>query len=212
MAAPESTKFQINYKLGDGTLVNLYATSQAELEASLTSISDLATLVTSTGTTLGTTTQSSGGAIAYAKKALGASAVSATDATAPDCKHGSMAFRSGVGQKGPWKGWMCAAPKGAVDKCETVWIRQFVRVPWNYENPACAEVGMEFFYPDRDIEDKIHTKTIVNICKICPHLAECAEWGINRERYGIWGGITANQRRDIRRRRGIVLPREEHVA
>ena len=87
-----------------------------------------------------------------------------------------------------------------------------MRVPWNYENPACAEVGMEFYYPDRDIEDKIHTKTIVNVCKICPHLAECAEWGINRERYGIWGGITANQRRDIRRRRGIVLPREEHVA
>ena len=123
MAAPESTKFQINYKLADGTLVNLYATSQAELESSLTSISDLATLVTSTGTTLGTTTQSSGGAISYAKKALGATAVSATDATAPDCKHGSMAFRSGVGQKGPWKGWMCAAPKGATDKCDTVWIR-----------------------------------------------------------------------------------------
>lgn len=124
MAAPETTKFQINYKLADGTLVNLYATSQAELESSLTSISDLATLVTSTGTTLGTTTQSNGGgAVAYAKKALGATAISATDATAPDCKHGTMSFRSGVGQKGPWKGWMCAAPKGAADKCETVWIR-----------------------------------------------------------------------------------------
>jgi hypothetical protein len=124
MAAPETTKFQINYKLADGTLVNIYATSQAELESSLTSISDLATLVTSTGTTLGTTTQSNGGgAIAYAKKALGATAINATDATAPDCKHGTMSFRSGVGQKGPWKGWMCAAPKGAADKCETVWIR-----------------------------------------------------------------------------------------
>ena len=121
MAAPESTKFQINYKLGDGTLVNIYAISQVELEASLTSIADLATLVTSTGTALGATTQSSGGAVAYAKKALGATAT--TTDPAPDCKHGSMAFRSGVGQKGPWKGWMCAAPKGAVDKCETVWIR-----------------------------------------------------------------------------------------
>ena len=38
MAAPETTKFQINYKLADGTLVNLYATSQAELESSLTAI------------------------------------------------------------------------------------------------------------------------------------------------------------------------------
>lgn len=123
MAAPESTKFQVNYKLADGTLVNIYATSQTELESSLTSISDLATLVTTTGTTLGATPQASGGAIAYAKKALGATAVSATDATAPDCKHGSMSFRSGVGQKGPWKGWMCAAPKGAADKCDTVWIR-----------------------------------------------------------------------------------------
>jgi len=26
MAAPESTKFQVNYKLADGTLINLYAT------------------------------------------------------------------------------------------------------------------------------------------------------------------------------------------
>jgi len=77
MAASESTKFQINYRLADGT---------------------------------------------YAKKALGGTTV-VPDGAAPDCKHGSMAFRSGVGQKGPWKGWMCAAPKGAVDKCETVWIR-----------------------------------------------------------------------------------------
>lgn len=123
MAASESTKFQINYKLGDGTLINLYATNQTELEASLTSIADLATLVSSTGTALGATAQSSGGgAIAYAKKALGGTTM-ASDAVAPDCKHGSMAFRSGVGQKGPWKGWMCAAPKGAADKCETVWIR-----------------------------------------------------------------------------------------
>jgi hypothetical protein len=124
MAAPESTKFQINYKLADGTLVNLYAANQAELEASLTSISDLATLVSSTGTTLGATAPSSGsGAIAYAKQALGATVVATPAGDAPDCKHGTMSFRSGVGQKGPWKGWMCAAPKGAADKCETVWVR-----------------------------------------------------------------------------------------
>ncbi len=122
MAASESTKFQINYRLADGTLVNIYATNQAELEASLTSIADVSTLITSTGTALGATTQSTAGAVAYAKKALGGTTV-VPDGAAPDCKHGSMAFRSGVGQKGPWKGWMCAAPKGAVDKCETVWIR-----------------------------------------------------------------------------------------
>jgi len=122
MAASESTKFQVNYKLGDGTLVNIYAKTQAELEASLTSIADLSTLVKTTGTALGVSSQSAGGAVSYAKAALGATAVS-SDASAPDCKHGTMAFRSGVSQKGPWKAWMCAAPKGAIDKCETAWIK-----------------------------------------------------------------------------------------
>ena len=123
MAAPESTKFQINYKLADGTLVNLYATNQAELEASLASIADLSTLINTTGSALGATAQSTNGAVAYAKKTLGATAVSAPSGDAPDCKHGTMSFRSGQGTKGPWKGWMCAAPKGATDKCDTVWIR-----------------------------------------------------------------------------------------
>ncbi len=121
MAAPETTKFQVNYKLADGTLLNIYATNQAELEASLTSLSDLSTLISTTASALGATASSGSAAVSYAKKALGATAT--TDASNPDCKHGSMAFRSGVGQKGPWKGWMCAAPKGAPDKCDTVWVK-----------------------------------------------------------------------------------------
>ena len=123
MAAPESTKFQINYKLSDGTLVNIYAKDQGDLEASLTTIADLATLVSSTGSSLGASASSGSSAIAYAKSALGATAVAVPAGDTPDCKHGAMSFRSGVGQKGPWKGWMCAAPKGAVDKCDTVWVR-----------------------------------------------------------------------------------------
>jgi hypothetical protein len=39
------------------------------------------------------------------------------------CRHGEMAFRSGTSAKGPWKGYMCAAPKGAPDKCDTIWVR-----------------------------------------------------------------------------------------
>ena len=38
MAANEKTKFQINYKLNDGTLTNLYATDLKDLE---TGLSDL---------------------------------------------------------------------------------------------------------------------------------------------------------------------------
>jgi hypothetical protein len=34
-----------------------------------------------------------------------------------------MTYREGTGAKGPWKGYMCAAPKGAVDKCPTIWVK-----------------------------------------------------------------------------------------
>jgi hypothetical protein len=87
-----------------------------------------------------------------------------------------------------------------------------MRVPWSFENPACAEVGVEFFYPEVENGDRVHTQQAINVCNRCPHLAECAEWGIQRERFGTWGGLTAVKRTKIRRLRGITLPREEHVA
>lgn len=129
MAAPDSTKFQANFKLADGTLINVYATTQAELEAQLTTVQDLAELIKSTSTTLG-----SGGNAAYAAKAFSATPVvdtppfnpapAATGANDPQCKHGMMNYRSGVNASGKaWKGWMCSSPKGTPrnNQCDTVW-------------------------------------------------------------------------------------------
>jgi WhiB family redox-sensing transcriptional regulator len=84
-----------------------------------------------------------------------------------------------------------------------------MRVPWTFENPSCAEIGTDFFFPD--IGDGVPT-SVFNICKACPHLAECAEWGIQRERYGTWGGLSAVKRKKIRQLRGISLPKEERSA
>lgn len=118
MAAGQDTALQINYKLPDGTLVNIYAKDQAHLEALLTSVSDLSTLITATATQLGAN-NTSAGRVANMTTQLGATEVSSDK----QCKHGAMSFKSGVSAKGPWKGWMCAAPKGALDKCETIWVR-----------------------------------------------------------------------------------------
>lgn len=123
MAANDiGTKFQINYKMADGTLVNIYADSSANLEKQLANIQDAAELIKSVGGSLGATNQAPAN-VAYAKRALGATPVAAPAGAAPDCKHGSMNFRSGTGTKGPWKAWMCSAPKEATDKCDAVWIR-----------------------------------------------------------------------------------------
>jgi len=125
--ATEGTKFQINYKLADGTLINIYATSATELEAGLADISMNAANIYTTGRELSGKLTAP---VAAPTVAAVAQQFNATPVAAPApagggnaCKHGQMSLRSGVGQKGPWSGYMCAAPKGAPDKCETIWVR-----------------------------------------------------------------------------------------
>ena len=48
MAANENTKFQVNFKTNNGTLINLYATDVKELETGLTDLSMVATLIKAT--------------------------------------------------------------------------------------------------------------------------------------------------------------------
>jgi len=122
--ATEGTKYQINYKLNDGTLINLYAATVQELESGLADLAMNAMNIRATGAEL------SGGApaptvpaVAQQFNAAPVQAAPAPAGSGNSCKHGQMSLRSGVGQKGPWSGYMCAAPKGAPDKCDTIWVR-----------------------------------------------------------------------------------------
>ena len=130
MSAPESTKFQVNYKLPDGTLVNIYATSVQELESGLADIAMNALNIRTTSNDLSGYIAPPAAAPAPTVAAVAAAFNATPVATAPapaggdqSCRHGVMSFRSGTSAKGPWKGYMCAAPKGATDKCETIWVR-----------------------------------------------------------------------------------------
>jgi hypothetical protein len=130
--ATEGTKFQVNYKLADGTLINLYAADVRELEAGLADISMNALNIITTGKEL---TQGSvapaavsptvaGIAAQFNAAPVAAPAVTSAPAGAGNsCKHGAMTYKTGVSAKGPWQGWMCPTPKGALDKCDTIWIR-----------------------------------------------------------------------------------------
>ena len=136
MAASENTKFQINYKLQDGTLINLYASDVKDLETGLTDLSMVAALIKSTAGELSYKPSASAAAVDVISQSFNATPIHPLDdranpATKQDvangtvkmCKHGQMSYRTGTGQKGPWQGYMCAAPKGAPDKCETIWVR-----------------------------------------------------------------------------------------
>ena len=79
-----------------------------------------------------------------------------------------------------------------------------MREPREYEAPLCAQVGGELWFPDKG-GDVTGVSKALRICHQCIHRLECAEWGIHNETQGIWGGLTAQQRRVIRRKRNIKV-------
>lgn len=85
-----------------------------------------------------------------------------------------------------------------------------MREPRFYESPACATVGGDFWFPEKSdgTSNSIEMVMAKSICNLCPHRIECAEWGIENEYYGIWGGLTERQRQSIRRQRNISLKGE----
>jgi hypothetical protein len=125
--ATEGTKYQVNFKLADGTLINIYAATSAELEGQLTTIQDTAALIGSVSAALGNS-----GNVRHAIEGLGATVVSSTPAPSnqptsfPEgsCKHGALVWReSKPGAPKAWKGWFCPSPKGTPDQCEPKFVR-----------------------------------------------------------------------------------------
>jgi hypothetical protein len=150
--ASETTKLQVNFKLNDGTLINIYADNAGELESLLTTIQDTAPLVQSVSQSLGnavrTSTVSSAPQGAFASGGAPAQAAPSGEgervpdrygntwvygiATAPDCANGKMVLKEGISEKTgkPYKGWYdpAAGPRWAGPKiaqefrAKTIWI------------------------------------------------------------------------------------------
>jgi len=126
--AAETTKFQVNFKLADGTLINIYADNSAELEASLATIQDTATLIGATAGSL----SGAGNAAGLVAQSFNAQVVSHGAFTPPapavmaegHCKHGPLVWReSKPGAPKEWKGWFCPSQKGTPDQCEPKFLR-----------------------------------------------------------------------------------------
>jgi len=84
-----------------------------------------------------------------------------------------------------------------------------MREPRQYEAPLCAQVDGDIWFPEKAEGNPRGLRMAKDLCSICTHRLECAEWGIAYEKYGIWGGLTATQRNEIRRKRNIKLPRDK---
>ena len=125
MSASPSTKLQINYKLADGTLVNIYADNVKELETSLNDIGMVAALIKATANDPGGSPARTATDIQQQFNAPAAQPVAVTSTGgAYTCKHGGMTFRqSKPGAPKEWKGYFCPTPQGTADQCEPKFLR-----------------------------------------------------------------------------------------
>lgn len=59
---------------------------------------------------------------------------------------------------------------------------------------SCRQYPTDMFYPVKEKQ----AYPAIQICKECPVWKECANWALaQREELGVWGGLTAGDRRRI---------------
>lgn len=64
------------------------------------------------------------------------------------------------------------------------------RMDWAAQ-AACADSALDEFHAD---QGEAHA-TVKRVCAACPVVDACLQWAIeNRERFGVWGGLSATER------------------
>ena len=72
-----------------------------------------------------------------------------------------------------------------IDAQATAWMQDAV----------CAQTDPEAFHPDKSGS----VEPAKAVCAGCPVLAECRTWALETgQRFGVWGGLSANERQQIR--------------
>lgn len=80
-------------------------------------------------------------------------------------------------------------------------IDSLIRPDW-FDLAECSGHDVDVFHPDRgqfQLADKAKL-----VCAVCPVREQCLNHAlVNNEEHGVWGGMTARQRRKERLRRGL---------
>lgn len=75
------------------------------------------------------------------------------------------------------------------------------RPDW-FERAECRGVDPDLFFPKAGES----YQQAQRVCRECPVRAQCLEYALdNCERFGVWGGLTERERRQLRRTRHLNL-------
>jgi WhiB family transcriptional regulator, redox-sensing transcriptional regulator len=81
---------------------------------------------------------------------------------------------------------------------------------WDWQlRGACRGVeAVEFFHPDGDrgASREARERVAKGVCATCPVIRECAKHALSvREPYGVWGGMSEDDRKAVYRRTRLPL-------
>ena len=70
------------------------------------------------------------------------------------------------------------------------------------DDAACRDADPDLFFPGGDVRSVLaQVKTAKLICRACPVRNTCLSWALDSgQEYGIWGGMTEDERRRLRHR------------
>jgi len=69
------------------------------------------------------------------------------------------------------------------------------------DDAACQDSDPEAWFPLS--ADPRHSADALAVCRTCPVLDDCRDWAIaTRQEYGVWGGLTEDQLRALKRKAG----------
>jgi hypothetical protein len=123
---------QANFKTPRGTLLNVYGKDEESFDAGLAILEDriaklteLEALLSGASNAAPLVNVNAAPAPANAADSWGSTPpASMVQGTVPSCSHGQKNAKSGASAKGPWRAWMCPAPKGTPGQCEPDWVRR----------------------------------------------------------------------------------------
>lgn len=65
----------------------------------------------------------------------------------------------------------------------------------------CRSMPGELYFP----ENGSPKKTVIALCNTCDVLEQCRMYALHHESHGLWGGLTEQDRRALRKKMNIIL-------
>lgn len=83
---------------------------------------------------------------------------------------------------------------------------------WEWQDlGACKDADPELFFLEhnlRTVEKRQKERAAIQVCKTCPVVQQCLAHSLAvPEFYGVWGGVTADQRMAMLRKKGFTRTR-----